>query len=379
MNNINDKNINIKDSDEDSNLNSERLTLPKNTVDVKSPFKNSLLKSIENITSQSSLEKFIVSYKSKFNSTQKYLKESITIDNLFSNLGIEKVVKSNERSIINLIDKNIIPNVDATSNLSNVTKNIIDTLDINNVIKAVSISLNSIGKIFEELEFKTPPKLNGHDSKILDKFYWVVPFEYDYMKIRNLERFKTCSSFEKYIKKYFTKNRTIRLFNKVENQCKSQDKKVLIQQVKKSYFNGDFAICITSLITLLDGLTLQLLEPNSDKQHLSYKVIKIILNHISDRYPNEYSYELYIKVDILNNFYTKLYENEEKFKTTKRKRLSRHINSHGVMYLNRKVDVLRLLNAIYFCQSIIDETKLQEQFTRNKKENKFHIIDSKNK
>ena len=379
MNNVNDENVNIKDSKEDNNLNSERLTLLKNTVDVESPFKDSLSKSIEDITSHSSLEKFIVNYKAHLDSIQSYISESIVFDNQFYNSGIERVIKNNERSIINLIDEDIIPNIDGISNLSNIIKNIIDTFDINSVIKNVSASLNSIGEVFKNLEFKTSPKLNGYDSKILDEFYWVIPFEYDYTKIRNLESLKTQRDFEKYIKKYFNEERTIRLFYKVQNQCKSQDKKELIKQVKRAYFDDDFAICITSLITLLDGLTLQLLEPNSDLQHLSYKVIEIILNYIDDSYPNDYSYELYIKVDILNNFYAKLYKKEEQFKTTETKQLSRHINSHGVKYLNRKVEVLRLLNAIYFCQSIIDETKLQEQFTRSKSENKFHIIDNKNK
>lgn len=65
---------------------------------------------------------------------------------------------------------------------------------------------------------------------------------------------------------------------------------------------------------------------------------------------------------------------EENFKTTTKRLLSRHINSHGVKYLNKRVEVLRLLNAICFCQQIIDETKLQEQFTRKRNEKKFNVV-----
>lgn len=127
---------------------------------------------------------------------------------------------------------------------------------------------------------------------------------------------------------------------------------------------------------MLDGLTLQLLEPNSDRQHLSYKAINDMLEYINECPLTEFSYELYLKVDILNNFYQRLYMNEENFKTTTKRLLSRHINSHGVKYLNKRVEVLRLLNAICFCQQIIDETELQEQFTRKKNDKKFNIITS---
>lgn len=225
--------------------------------------------------------------------------------------------------------------------------------------------LKTIEKIFE-LHDCSLPNINVLDIKMLNKYYWVIPFEYDYDKLKNLSRYRRRLEFENYMLKYFNNNRVKRLFRKIRKQCKDKDKKILMSQIEKSFNNDDYAICITSLITMLDGLTLQLLEPNSNYQHLSYKIINAMLDYI-----NEFSYELYLKVNILNNFYVKLYANEKNLKKTNRRLLSRHINSHGVKYLNKKVEVLRLLNAIYFCQQIIEETNLQEQFTRAKNGKQF--------
>lgn len=366
-----------------TNLVAKQVKLSANLFPLDNPLKSELFKSFDVLKYQSPLEQFIKNYKCQFNYTQNiikktnFLSEQIkTINNPLYNTELYNTIKDINFEFMNKL--NIFANINTAYNLENSVKSIIDALDINSVFKNVSSSLNSIGKIFETIDFKSLPRLSGLDSKILDQFYWVIPFEYEYNNIQKLSKYTTQKEFEEYILKYFNVNRTKRLFSKIKKQCKSKDKKELVKQVENAYFREDYAICITSLITMLDGLTLQLLEPNSENQHLSYKIIESMLNYISSCPPDEYSYEVYIKVDILNNFYLKLYANEKNFKMSKTKTLSRHLNSHGVRYLNKKVEVLRLLNAIYFCQSIIDETELQEMFTRNTKERKFDIISSNN-
>lgn len=366
-----------------TNLVAKQVKLSANLFPLDNPLKSELFKSFDVLKYQSPLEQFIKNYKSQFNYTQNiikktnFLSEQIkTINNPLYNTELYNTIKDINFEFMNKL--NIFANINTAYNLENSVKSIIDALDINSVFKNVSSSLNSIRKIFETIDFKNLPRLSGLDSKILDQFYWVIPFEYEYNNIQKLSKYATQKEFEEYILKYFNVNRTKRLFSKIKKQCKSKDKKELVKQVENAYFREDYAICITSLITMLDGLTLQLLEPNSENQHLSYKIIESMLNYINSCPPDEYSYEVYIKVDILNNFYLKLYANEKNFKMSKTKTLSRHLNSHGVRYLNKKVEVLRLLNAIYFCQSIIDETELQEMFTRNTKEKKFDIISSNN-
>lgn len=270
----------------------------------------------------------------------------------YGNLGISKVV----------------------SGLNDSITEIVKSLDISNVISTLNESLNPIRNILAGIDFSSISKLSGLDSELLKKYYWVIPFEYKYEKVSDLSKYKNRVEFEKYMLKYFNDNRLKRLFNKIKKNCVNKDKKELIKQVEHSFFAGDYAICITSLITMLDGLTLQLIDPNSERQHLSYKAINDMLEYINESPVTEFGYELYLKVDILNNFYLKLYNNDENLKTSNKRLLSRHLNTHGVRYINRKIDALRLLNAIYFCQLIIEETKLQEQFTRTKQDKKYYKV-----
>lgn len=338
---------------------------------------------IRNLDSYSPMKQAIQDYNNKLNQLQSITRQvtmgfSEPLIKQYSpmfRLGIDRIVKNDFSNILGVTSKfNTIDILGVSKSLTNTMQHLIDVLNTSNIVKTLSDSLVGISNIFKDLDFSSISRLSGLDSSMLDKYYWVIPFEYDYDKLKKLSKYKTRIEFEKYMLNYFNDNRIKRMFSKVRRQCKDNDKKVLLKQVESAFFNDGYAICITSLITMLDGLTLELLEPNSDVQHLSYKAINDMLEYMNECPLTEFSYELYLKVDILNNFYQKLYEDEKKFKTTKRRLLSRHINSHGVKYLNKRVEVLRLLNAICFCQQILDETKLQEQFTRKRNEKKFNVV-----
>ena len=297
-----------------------------------------------------------------------YINSLTSSNSVFKSIDLSPIVSQLNKTAFNYDNLGISKVV---SGLSESISELMKTIDISSVISTLNESLNSIRKVLSGIDFSSLSKLSGLDSEMLKKYYWVIPFEYKYEKVRNLSKYKNRTDFEKYMLKYFNDNRIKRMLNKIKKSCVSKDKKELIKQVEHSFFIGDYAICITSLITMLDGLTLQLIAPNSDRQHLSYKAINDMLEYINDSPVTEFSYELYLKVDILNNFYLRLYNDEENLKTANKRLLSRHLNSRGVKYINRKIEVLRLLNAIYFCQLIIDETELQEQFTRTKKAKKF--------
>ena len=303
------------------------------------------------------------------------------------------------KEIIDKYNKNIIPIVTSPSYINRLTSmsNTFNTI-IPNVVNKLNQNTEYIQKMINSMNFsniindyvkqyqavmngvlkalKNIPtsRITGLDSKMLDSYYWVIPFEYKYEKVRDLSEYKNRIEFERYMLRYFNDNRVKRMFNKIKKNCVNNDKKELIKQVEHSFFAGDYAICITSLITMLDGLTLQLIDPNSARQHLSYKAINDMLEYINESPVTEFGYELYLKVDILNNFYLKLYNDDENLKTSNKRLLSRHLNTHGVRYINRKIDVLRLLNAIYFCQLIIEETELQEQFTRTKQDKRYYKV-----
>ena len=236
-------------------------------------------------------------------------------------------------------------------------------------LKKIQEPLKQIQDVIQKSGLKS--NLNGRGVAILQEFYWVIPFELKYENIRKLSKYKNVDEYNDHILKYFNDNRIKRLFARIRRQYKEKDKKEVLRQIERAFFNEDYAICITTLITILDGLTVELLTNDSGSRHASYKIIEVGLEYLNECPSKEFGYELYLKVDILNNFYSILYRNEKIIKNNKNEILDRHLNSHGVWYLNTKIDALRLLNAICFCQEILQEINMQEQFCKKKKDKNF--------
>lgn len=260
------------------------------------------------------------------------------------------------------------------SAITNIYNKIWEAMDFSSVFESIQTSLNLFAEELKKFDFSSFCYLDETDVKMLKRYYWVIPYEYKYRKVWCLNKHKTRTKFEQYMNKYFNVNRTRRLFRDIKKNLLAKDKKNLITQIERAYFNNDYAICITSLITLLDGLTLQLLDPKSKNQHLSHIAILELIDYMRSCPPSEANYELYLEITILNNFYSILYANEN-FKTSNRRLLSRHMNSHGVKYSSKKIDVLRLLNSIYFCQYILDKVDMDGHFTSLKGKKGFQIID----
>lgn len=144
-------------------------------------------------------------------------------------LGIDKIVKNDFSSILGAVSKfNTFDTLGVSQNLTNTMQHLIDVLNINNVVKSLSDSLIGIADIFKNLDFSSMSRLSGLDSEMLNKYYWVIPFEYDYDKLQKLSKYKTRVEFEKYMIKYFNDNRIRRLFSKIRRQCKEKDKKILL-------------------------------------------------------------------------------------------------------------------------------------------------------
>lgn len=254
--------------------------------------------------------------------------------------------------------------------------NMVNSMNFSNIITEYINQYHAVMKgILKSIKDLPTSRLSNLDSKMLDKYYWVIPFEYDYENIKQLSKYKTKKEFEKYMIKFFNTNRTKRLFKKLKMQFKEKDKKELLKQIERSYFNGDYAICITSLMTLFDGATLILLQPSSWNQHNSHQVIEEIKKYMNKNFISKFGYELYLEVDILNNFIKRLYPKEYDLKDLRRKTtLIRQNNSHGVKYLNNQINALRLMNALYYCNEVIKNTGLEERFTYVREERSFNIV-----
>lgn len=241
-------------------------------------------------------------------------------------------------------------------------------------------SLRKLGIKLSKVDFKS--KLNGMEAEKLNEFYWVIPYDMTNEELNELVYMENIDEFNNFIINHFDKLKIEKLILEICNNFEKEDKKEIIRQIQVAMDNELYSMCITTLMTVLDGLTLELLNPISAYQHKSYKAIDAMLEYINEAPLNEFGYEVYLKVRILNNFYLRLYEDERRLKDNDKDSLSRHLNSHGVKYLNNILDSLRLLNAIYFCQEIIKETKMQDRFFMEKKrakgKRKFKIMENKN-
>lgn len=235
--------------------------------------------------------------------------------------------------------------------------------------------LCKLGMELSKIDFKS--KLNGAEVEKLSEFYWVIPYGMTNEELNELVHIENIDEFNDFIINYFDKLKIEKIILEISNNFEKEDKKEILRQVQVAMENELYSMCITSLVTVLDGLTLELLNPISTYQHKSYEAIDAMLEYINEAPLSEFGYELYLKVHILNNFYSRLYANERKLKDNDKDTLSRHLNSHGVKYLNNKLDSLRILNAIYFCQEIIKETKMQDRFFMGKKKGKFKVMENK--
>ncbi len=248
--------------------------------------------------------------------------------------------------------------------ITNFARNLIEAINIDD-IKRITISSNlenilkEFAKALSSFHFG---ELSEYDSEILKRNFWVIPFEYEFKDVGKLASLSK-SQFNKEMISYFTKSRVNRLFNVCIKKEEKNDKKVLLRQIKKNYFSENYSICVTSLITYLDSLTLQFIDESSKFQHLSYKVIDSLHQYYSEEVPfSDGVLDLYLKVEVLKNFYDILYDNNEDLKNANAKTINRNITSHGAKYSNKQIDVLRLINAIWLIQTIVDDSNMKDKF-----------------
>lgn len=272
-----------------------------------------------------------------------------------------KMITDYQRTIMPDIIKN---SIETTSKLSETLKTIVDSYDFGSLINiAVSSKLQTIMHGLSKTITSTHlGDLSGYETEYLNKRFWVIPYEYEYKNLNSLTKL-TKNDFEKKMIKYFTKSKINRLFSECIKKEVNTDKKQLLRQVKQNYFLGNYSICLASLITYVDSLTLQLVDDNSTKQHTSYKVV----DSLHDYYLSHDTYQMFLKIEVLKNFYDKLYKNDEQLKNPQSNIINRNLISHGSKYSNKKIDTLRIINAIWYIQSIIEETNLLDMFVYDNK------------
>lgn len=265
--------------------------------------------------------------------------------------------------------RNIIPdiikiNIETSTKLSETIKSLVNSYDFNNLINiAVSSKLQTIlQQLSETLKTLHLGDLSGYETEYLKKRFWVIPFEYEYKNIKKLTNLSN-KDFNNEMLKYFNKSRVNRLFISCIKKETKKDKKKLLRQAKQNYALGNFSICNIALITYLDSLSLKFIDSSSRCQHKSHEVV----NNIHQYYEEHDTYQMYLKAEVLKNFYDIFYDSENNLKNPNSKTLNRHLSSHGTKYSDKQIDTLRLINAIWYIQSFIEETDFIDKFVYESK------------
>lgn len=295
------------------------------------------------------------------------------ITSILQNTELHSTLNKTVKMIANY-QKEIIPSIikdsiGTTSKLSEMLKSIANSYDFSKLINiAISSKLQNImDELSKTISSAHLGDLTGYETEYLNKRYWVIPFEYEYKNINGLTKLNQ-KDFDQKMIKYFNKSRINRLFSECIKRETKKDKKRILRQIKQNYFLGNYSVCLASLITYVDNLTLQFVDDNSTKQHTSYKVINSLHNY----YLEHDTYQMFLKIEVLKNFYDKLYNNDEELKNPKSNSMNRNLISHGAKYFNKKIDTLRILNAIWYIQTIIEETNLINMFIYDNKDKNMH-------
>ena len=250
----------------------------------------------------------------------------------------------------------------------------IDYILSDNYYMNLSYSMKNLSKTLlslytKYLDNKILSTLTDKEVKILQKRFWTIPYEYNNKKIKDLDKIKN-KDFENIIINHFTDDRVIRLFDEIISKEKIKNKKTTLIQAKQNFLLNNFSITNTFLITYLDSLTLKLIDKTSIHQHKSHLVIENLKDYYNENKSFfEKGYDTYLKICIASNFYDKLYCNVHDLKQPNNKLISRNLVSHGVKYSNSKIDCLRILNAVWFINTIIEETKMYDKFIIKKNNN----------
>ncbi len=226
------------------------------------------------------------------------------------------------------------------------------------------LAINQLqNKIIQSVFTSDLNQLNITDIMFLDKNFWVIPSGFSLFKIKNVNNLDK-DNFENEILKNSSEKGILNLFDKVAKHSSMKKNRVIINQCKQAYKNGHYALVINSLISIFDGLAFPYIKLIPVINHKSTKIFEKYFNALNNDNAEQIDYKDYHKLWVLVNFIRKLYK-DTNFSNYDNKELSRHVNSHGIEFSNKKIDAIRMLHAIDFMQQvlpIIDKEKIIDEF-----------------
>lgn len=298
--------------------------------------------------------------------------------------GIASTVASLTQRQLSIINNDVLPLletsltivmnqiVESQKKLINV---IIDTIQLNNPIFA------SLANTLEEI--KNNPNsivswLNYYDK--LTEFFWIMPYQMKAEELHDiLLKIKTEKDFDRYIIKYFNKNKVNSLITDNMNMLERKQDKKLFEQIVFAYNYKLYSLANIGIISMIDNLLSFYLIDKGCVSRL--KLFEPIINDLDNKrnVSNDFPFIVMMINSNINLLYETIEFNEKiKIKTNKKSR--RNPVSHGKLYSDKKIDSIMLLNTMYYlliAQNELKEYKNSLYYNRNKKE--FYIPKNEDK
>ena len=318
------------------------------------------------------------------NDIKRNLNEILNVNNRYNNFDLIKTLGINRMcDTIGEITKIYMPVLkpEFISSLTNPISKIIEQL--NEINEKIINTFNAIKfPDLSELQNALKEALENPDSvynwmryyDLLSGFIWIIPYRITtdelYKILKNITNEKELN---KEIKKYFSKAKVIEMMNDIEKGLKGTSKKVF-SQIREAYNNRYYSLCGMGLISIIDNLlSFYLLNKGQPARKGIFE--PIIKDMKLDKDNSKFSFIVYMLNSNINTIFEN-YSFNGPLKINTNKKFRRHPVEHGKLFNNKKIDVIMLMNTLYYI--ILIQGKLQNY--KNKlgyKNQKFVILSHK--
>lgn len=265
-----------------------------------------------------------------------------------------KPIISMQNELISNIVKQMNPMQEIAKKLSEALKPI--TSQVIDSLPKMTSYFDELSKSWEKARENPDSLLNWIEySEKLSEYIWTIPYDISSDELKSLTTIVNSEKeFDKYMLKYFDKVKLEKLFNELLFKIPYKHKTIL-KQIKNSFYQKDYALANTGILSVIDELCSQFL---SDKGCLKRKDILLPIVEIIDNTSDD-NFEV-IPILVLNDNINVIYETvdfNKRIKIKTNKKVRRNPSQHGKYFSNRKIDTIMLLNTIYYLLIVMDTYK----------------------
>lgn len=265
-----------------------------------------------------------------------------------------KPIVSMQSELISNIVKQMNPMQEIAKKLSEALKPI--TSQVIDSLPKMTSYFDELSKSLEKARENPDSLLNWIEySEKLSEYIWTIPYDISSDELKSLTTIVNSEKeFDKYMLKYFDRAKLEKLFNELLFKIPYRHKTIL-KQIKNSFYQKDYALANTGILSVIDELCSQFL---SDKGCLKRKDIMLPIVEIIDNTSDD-NFEV-IPILVLNDNINVIYETvdfNKRIKIKTNKKVRRNPSQHGKYFSNRKIDTIMLLNTVYYLLIVMDTYK----------------------